>query len=263
VNRPERSPVIVRAHAKLTRSLRIIGTRPDGYHLIDAEMVSLDLHDVVTITPGRTGISAHGPFADGIPLDGSNLVIRALDLVTTDDAHIALDKRIPHGGGLGGGSTDAASVMRWAGFGTTPNELARASALGADIAFCLVGGRAHVRGIGEIIEALSFVERTVTLIIPPLAVSSPAVYRAWDELGGPESDGLNDLEAAALKVEPLLQRWRDAIGDRVGATPTLAGSGATWYVEGEHQDALADLLNEGAKVVVARTVPTEVAAPGE
>jgi len=253
----------MRAHAKLTRSLRITGTRPDGYHLIDAEMVSLDLHDVVTITPDSTGISAHGPFADGIPLDRSNLVIRALELFATDDAHIALDKRIPHGGGLGGGSTDAASVMRWAGFGTTPNELASASTLGADIAFCLVGGRARVRGIGEIVEPLTYVERTVTLIIPPLTVSSPAAYKAWDELGGPASDGLNDLEAAALKVEPLLQRWRDTIGDRVGAAPTLAGSGATWYVEGGHQDALADLLNEGAKVVVARSVPTEIAAPAE
>jgi len=252
----------MRAHAKLTRSLRITGVRADGYHLIDAEMVSLDLHDLVTITPGNTGISAHGPFANGVPLNRSNLAVRALELATSDHAHIALDKQIPHGGGLGGGSTDAATVMRWAGMGTTPHDLARVSELGADIAFCLVGGRARVRGIGEVVEHLPFIERTVTLIIPPLAVSSPAAYNAWDNLGEPSADGLNDLEPAALSVEPQLQRWRDAVGDRVGRAPTLAGSGATWFVDGEHEDALADLLNEGAKVLVARTVPAEVAAPG-
>lgn len=251
----------MRAHAKLTLSLRVTGIRPDGYHLVDAEMVSLDLHDVVTITAGGRGISADGPFAAGIPLDQSNLVASALDLFGSTDAHIALHKLIPHGGGLGGGSTNAATVMRWAGLGTSEADLVRASKLGADIPFCLVGGRARVTGIGEVIVPLPFVERTVTLVMPPLTVSTPAAYQAWDALGGPSSDGLNDLETAALRVEPRLHRWRTAIGDRVGAAPTLAGSGATWFIEGEHQDALADLIDKGAKVVVARTVPNEVAAP--
>ena len=249
----------MRAHAKLTRSLRITGVRADGYHLIDAEMVSLDLHDVLTITPQSSGITATGPFASGVPLDQTNLVSRALDLVGADTAHIAIDKQIPHGGGLGGGSTDAATVMRWGGMNSDPAELARASQLGADIPFCLVGGRAQVRGIGEIIEPLPYVERTFTLVIPPLTVSTPAAYRAWDDLGGPTAHGPNDLEPAALRVEPRLQRWRDAIGSRVGTAPTLAGSGATWFTEGEHQDALTDLVDEGATVVVARTVPNEVA----
>jgi 4-diphosphocytidyl-2-C-methyl-D-erythritol kinase len=131
----------------------------------------------------------------------------------------------------------------------------RASRLGADIPFCLVGGRARVRGIGEIVEPLGFVESTVTLVIPPLAVSTPAAYRAWDDLGGPTADGPNDLEPAALVVEPRLARWRDLIGERTGRSPVLAGSGATWFTEGEHGNALADLVDEGATVVVARTVP--------
>ena len=249
----------MRAHAKLTLGLKITGLRADGYHLIDAEMVSLDLHDVLTITPDGHGITATGPFASGVPLDQSNLALRALDLLEAGDAHIALDKRIPHGGGLGGGSTDAAAVMRWAGASCGEAELARAGELGADIPFCLIGGRARVRGIGEIVEPLPYLERTVTLIIPPLTVSTPAAYRTWDELGGPTADTPNDLEPAALRVEPRLQRWRDAIGSRVGTPPTLAGSGATWFIEGEHQDALTDLVDEGATVVVARTVPSEVA----
>ena len=247
-------PVTIRAHAKLTRSLRITGLRADGYHLIDAEMVSLDLHDTLTIEPGRSGLAATGPFRDGVPLDGSNLVAKALQ-VAGRAARITIDKRIPHGGGLGGGSADAAAVLRWAGHGTSARALETASRLGADIPFCLVGGRARVRGIGEIVEPLDVVESIVTLVIPPLAVSTPAAYRAWDDLGGPTADGPNDLEPAAIVVEPRLARWRDLIGERTGRSPTLAGSGATWFTEGEHGNALADLVDEGATVVVARTVP--------
>ena len=260
-------PVTLRAHAKLTLELRITGVRDDGYHLIDAEMVSLDLHDVITLTPGGSGLTSSGPFSQGIALDERNLVARAIVLAAVGaDVGVHLDKQIPHGGGLGGGSTDAATVMRWCGFTTTPSELERASRLGADIPFCIVGGHARVRGIGEVVEPLAHVDRIVTLVIPPLAVSTPAAYRAWDTLGGPVADGPNDLEPAALVVEPELRRWRDLIGDRTGAAPTLAGSGATWFVEGERANAFADLVDEGARVVVARTVPMEVAtnrdAPG-
>ncbi|HSP28063.1 MAG TPA: hypothetical protein VLN74_05895, partial [Ilumatobacteraceae bacterium] len=102
-------------------------------------------------------------------------------------------------------------------------------------------------------------DRVVTLVIPPLAVSTPAAYRAWDALGGPVADGPNDLEPAALVVEPELRRWRELIGDRAGSEPVLAGSGATWFIEGERANALADLVDEGARVVVARTVPMELA----
>jgi 4-diphosphocytidyl-2-C-methyl-D-erythritol kinase len=259
MNPAANSSVVLRAHAKLTLGLRVVGVRNDGYHLIDAEMVSLDLHDVITITKGPTRLTATGPFATGVPLDHTNLVARALDLVGAH-ADIHIDKRIPHGGGLGGGSTDAATALRWAGFATGAAELDRASRLGADIAFCLVGGRARVTGIGELVEPLAHVDRVVTLVIPPLRVSTPAAYRAWDELGGPTADGPNDLEPAALRVEPALRRWRDRIGDLLGEAPMLAGSGATWFTHGAHTNALAELVDEGAEVVQARTVPMDIAA---
>ncbi|MEX2627693.1 MAG: 4-(cytidine 5'-diphospho)-2-C-methyl-D-erythritol kinase, partial [Ilumatobacteraceae bacterium] len=121
--------------------------------------------------------------------------------------------------------------------------------------FCLVGGRARVRGIGEVLEPLPHRDVTYTLVIPPLSVSTPAAYRAWDELGGPMADGPNDLEPAALRVEPRLATWRDRIGELAGTAPVLAGSGATWFVEGTRDDALAELVDEGAAVVVTRTVP--------
>jgi 4-diphosphocytidyl-2-C-methyl-D-erythritol kinase len=81
------------------------------------------------------------------------------------------------------------------------------------------------------------------------------VYRRWDELGGPAGDTGNDLEPAALAVEPRLRVWRDRIGDAVGERPILAGSGATWFLEGERDNALAPLRDEGAAVIVCRTTP--------
>ena len=233
------------APAKLTLSLRVTGVRADGLHLIDAEMVTLDLADVLTFGPGD-GLVCTGPFAAGVPTDGTNLVARALAAVGRR-AHVVVDKRIPAGGGLGGGSADAAAVLRWAGC----DDLAVAAALGADVPFCLRGGHARVTGIGEQLEPLPPVDLAVTLVVPPLAVGTAAVYRAWDELGGPRAEGPNDLEPAALLVEPRLRDWRDRIAGATGITPVLAGSGATWFVPGAHPDASSRL--PGATVVVARS----------
>jgi 4-diphosphocytidyl-2-C-methyl-D-erythritol kinase len=228
------------APAKLTVSLRVVGVRDDGYHLIDAEMVSIDLADELTFTEG-TGIEVVGA-ADGVPLGDDNLVRRALRAVGRD-AHVRLVKRIPPGAGLGGGSTDAAAVLRWAGC----DDLATGATLGADVPFCTRGGRARVTGIGEGLESLPHVDRTFTLVTPPFGCSTPAVYRQWDALGGPTAaEGANDLEPAALAVEPGLARWRDRLGDATGQTPTLAGSGSTWFVAGAHP---------GEDRVVVRTVP--------
>jgi 4-diphosphocytidyl-2-C-methyl-D-erythritol kinase len=113
-----------------------------------------------------------------------------------------------------------------------------------------------VGGIGEVVEPLAPEPLVVTLVVPPLHVSTPAVYRAWDELGGPTADGPNDLEPAAIAVEPRLAHWRDRIGQLTGTAPTLAGSGATWFVAGERDDALASLRGEGVTVVVARSTPS-------
>jgi 4-diphosphocytidyl-2-C-methyl-D-erythritol kinase len=214
-----------RALAKLTLTLRVVGVRPaDGYHLLDSEMVTVDLADDLEFRDGDGLEIVDGP---AVPDDDTNLVRRALRAVGRS-AHVRLRKRIPMGGGLGGGSADAAAVLRWAGI----SDLRVAARLGADVPFCLVGGRARVGGIGDSVEPLPFERRGFTLMTPPLSVSTPAVYQAWDELGGPSAEGPNDLEPAALKVEPRLAQWRDRLGDVTGQTPFLAGSGSTWFVEG-------------------------------
>jgi 4-diphosphocytidyl-2-C-methyl-D-erythritol kinase len=249
------------APAKLTLTLRVTGVRDDGYHLIDAEMVTLAWADTLTIDPAGHGLSADGPFAAGMPLDERNLVAKALRLVGRDAA-VHLHKAIPHGGGLGGGSADAAAILRWAGHRGTAAELAAAARLGADVPFCLVGGRARVQGIGEIVQPLAFAAIDITLVIPPLACSTVAVYRAWDALGGPlgrDHGTVNDLEPAALEVEPQLVAWRDRITEAAGTRPTLAGSGATWFLRGHHD--LAAALPE-AIVVHTRTDRPQQPADG-
>jgi 4-diphosphocytidyl-2-C-methyl-D-erythritol kinase len=235
----------VRALAKLTLSLRIVGRRDDGYHLLAAEMVTIDLADTLRFATGDD-LTVDGPAARGVPADDTNLVRRALQVVDRTAA-VRVTKRIPAGGGLGGGSADAAAVLRWAGC----DDTAIAARVGADVPFCLVGGRARVTGVGERIEPLPPVDASYTLVIPPLSVSTVAAYRAWDDLGGPTADGPNDLEPAALVVEPRLARWRDRVAEAAGQRPTLAGSGATWFVEGTHPDVVEALPD--ATVAMART----------
>lgn len=232
--------VTLRAPAKLTVSLRMTGVRDDGYHLIDAEMVSLDLADELTFGDGD-GLDVVGPTAAQAGPPADNLVARALRAVGRT-AHVRLDKRIPAGGGLGGGSSDAAAVLRWAGC----DDLAVAAALGADVPFCVRGGRARVTGIGEVLEPLPYVERAFTLVVPPFGCATPAVYARWDALGGPTAEGPNDLEPAALAVEPRLAAWRDRLGEATGEVPVLAGSGSTWFVPGAHA---------GDSFLVVHTVP--------
>ena len=231
---------VLAAPAKLTVSLRVTGIRDDGYHLIDAEMVSLELADELTFSEGSGFEVVEGHHLGAIDPE-DNLVGRAL-LAVGRHARVELRKRIPAGGGLGGGSSNAAAILRWAGC----DNLKIAEALGADVPFCLRGGRARVTGIGEILEPLPFELRTITLAMPPYGCSTPAVYAAWDALGGPIAEGLNDLEPAALVVEPRLAAFRDAFGDATGLTPQLAGSGSTWFVEGAFP---------GEGRIVTRTIP--------
>lgn len=255
------------APAKLTLSLRVTGVRPDGYHELDAEMVALDLHDTLVIEPG-TGLTVEPDLPAGarlgpVPTGPDNLVRKALAAVGRE-SRVRLIKRVPPGAGLGGGSSDAAAVLRWAGC----TDLDVAAGLGADVPFCVVGGRASVHGIGESVAPLPYEERRFVLLLPPFGVNTAAVYRAWDELGPPvgarhSPAGPNDLEVAALTVEPRLAEWRDLFAGVTGARPLLAGSGSTWYLEGTPSDfGLAGTVSLrlgpalGA-VVATRTVPAD------
>ena len=221
----------------------MVGRRDDGYHLLEAEMVSLDLADELEVGEGDRlevvdAVEWTGPGASGggrgpvhrepgglpVPAGPDNLVARALRLAGRT-ARVRLRKRIPAGAGLGGGSSDAAAILRWAGL----DDLTLAATLGADVPFCLRGGRALVRGVGEQLEARPHVEETFVVVSPGFGVSTAAVYRAYDEVGTGEVAGANHLEHAACTVEPRLVRWRALLAEAAGRSPLLAGSGSSWF----------------------------------
>jgi 4-diphosphocytidyl-2-C-methyl-D-erythritol kinase len=249
------STATVLAPAKLTLSLRVTGVRPDGHHLLESEMVTLDLADTLAIeesadgqiapNTGAGGVLSIDPHPDGpwtnrgpdpIPLGPENLVNRAL-VALDRTASVRIVKRVPPGAGLGGGSADAAAILRWAGC----SDLELAAKLGADVPFCVTGGRAMVGGVGEVVAPLPYEERRFTLLLVPFGVDTAAVYRAWDRLaaeGGPTApnESTNDLEAAALMVEPRLGRWKEYLERLAGRQAHLAGSGSTWFVEGSTEE---------------------------
>lgn len=254
------------APAKLTLSLRVLGRRPDGYHELESEMVALDLHDVLVVDPAGTGLEvvAEPGTRSGTLGAQDNIVTRALAAVGRTAA-VRLEKRIPVGGGLGGGSADAAAILRWAGV-EDPSVAAR---LGADVPFCVAGGRALVGGLGERVRPLPFEPRSFVLLVPPFSVDTAAVYRAWDELFADRArnqvrDGpavRNELTAAALVVEPRLAVWGDRLRVASGREPALAGSGSTWWVEGT-PDLLGlgdrrglDVGRDEGRLIPVHTVP--------
>jgi 4-diphosphocytidyl-2-C-methyl-D-erythritol kinase len=247
----------VLAPAKLTVSLWVTGVRHDGYHELDAEMVTLSLADELVFEQGRSGLTVEaedGTRAAALPPAAHNLVTLAL-AASGRTAAVRLTKRIPLGAGLGGGSADAAAVLRWAG----EEDPEMASRLGADVPFCLKGGRARVQGIGDRVTPLAFEARDFLLVLPPFGVDTTAVYRAWDDR--PSLEGPNHLAAAALSAEPRLVAWRDALGDLTGCVPRLAGSGSSWFVEGGPPEAGTEAMPElragrqRGRLVRVRTVP--------
>lgn len=273
---------VLSAPAKLTLSLKVTGVRPDGYHLLDAEMVTVGLADRLLVGTG-TGLTISTEFGTGgsrsaLSTGPDNLVMQALASVDRS-ARVHLVKRIPPGAGLGGGSADAAAILRWSGC----SDLSVAARLGADVPFCVNGGRARVGGIGEVLAPQPFEPRSFVLFLLPFGVDTGAVYRAWDRLHGhgvqvsdtvppggsvpavgqrrPGDSSSNDLEAPALVVEPRLAAWRSYLGELTGRDPRLAGSGSTWFVEGAPDEfglvGTTTLVRgeETALVVPVRTTP--------
>jgi 4-diphosphocytidyl-2-C-methyl-D-erythritol kinase len=217
------------AHAKLTWNLEIVGRRDDGYHELRSEMTTIGLHDVLFVDDTLDYLRVLNPFDVEVAADDSNLVARALHLVQRR-AGVRIEKVIPVGGGLGGGSADAAAILRWAG--GVSNEAA--VTLGGDVPFCQLGGRAIVEGIGERLSPLDFEARNVTLIVPDFGVSTAASYVAYDEMkdDGWTPKGTNHLEEPAGRVEPRLKSTLEWARAQFGPGVQLAGSGSSMFVEG-------------------------------
>src|SRR5690606_9058947 len=156
------------------------GRRADGYHLLDSLVVFLELGDVVTVAPGPLSLRLTGPFADGLAAEPDNLCLRAARLAGREVA-ITLEKNLPVASGIGGGSADAAAVLRALDARPTGVE-----SLGADVPACLAGRPLRMQGLGEILTPLPPLPRLhVLLVNPGRALPTPAVLQALERPGNP------------------------------------------------------------------------------
>ncbi|MCH7498019.1 MAG: 4-(cytidine 5'-diphospho)-2-C-methyl-D-erythritol kinase [Candidatus Marinimicrobia bacterium] len=178
------------ANAKVNLGLHITGRRDDGYHLLHTLYQEISFGDTLTLSEGSSGsvtMRVSGPAAEGVPTGGDNLCVRAARLLqarlrTRRGVHILLQKHIPAGSGLGGGSSDAGAVLRglnryWQA-GLTPAELeALAVELGADVPFFIRGGLQLGAGIGDDLTPLSQqLAYALVLVIPPFSVDTAWAY---------------------------------------------------------------------------------------
>src|ERR1700741_4374426 len=177
----------VRAPAKLNLFLHVTGRRADGYHALETLFVALDFGDTITLALrddgviSRTGAQYGVPAQDDLAVRAASALQRASGCASGVD--ITVVKRIPIGGGLGGGSSDGAAVVpplnRLWNLGTTRVELARiGQALGADVPFFLGAGPALARGIGEQLTPVSIPSLWVAVLVPACAVSTATIFAA-------------------------------------------------------------------------------------
>ena len=269
----------IRTPAKVNLGLRITGRRPDGYHLLESLFVPIDVYDDLEVTqadgPSRTELTLEADPAAALPaaLAGvaagpDNLAVRAAEAFRAETGlsttiRILLRKRIPAGAGLGGGSSDAAAVLRalsdLVGEGAPSGEaLARIGlSLGADVPFFLSPRPALVTGIGERIESLDGLpELSLVLANPGISVATAEVYRltdadpdsltpagagstmrAFSRLQGQTGASptahrdllVNDLAPAAIALCPPIEGLMEALAAKGAEATGLSGSGGTVF----------------------------------
>ena len=216
------------AYAKINLALHVRAREADGYHRIETLFAFCEDGDVLTAVPADVlSLAVTGPFAGALGDPADNLAMKAAHAVG-GNAALTLDKRLPVAAGLGGGSADAAAVLRMFG-----GSMAIAAALGADVPACLLSRTARGEGKGDRIEPveLGLAGMPVLLVNPGIALSTAAVFAAWDgvDLGPLEhwESGRNDLEAPARRLVPeIADMLRALSGARVAR---MSGSGATCF----------------------------------
>jgi len=239
------------APAKINLTLRVLRLRDDGFHEITTRMAPVALCDGVTLEARAAGGIELVCDAPDLPTGAENLAVRAALVFgemrgSPPGLRIRLEKRIPQGAGLGGGSSDAAAVLRGANLlfdaGFSTEELAAAAAtLGSDVPFFLYGSACDCSGRGEIITPLPDFTwpRSVLLLKPPFEAETPHAYRRWKDsapLPGidyspqPVAWGelANDLERPVFEKFPVLARIKTWLREQPGVEAALmSGSGST------------------------------------
>lgn len=238
------------APAKLNLFLHVIGRRDDGYHLLQSVFQLIDLHDTLHFRLRQDHAIVRSTEIDGVAAE-QDLTVRAARLLQTEarargldvtGVEIAIEKRLPMGGGIGGGSSNAATTLialnqLW-GTGLSRAGLMRLGlALGADVSFFLGGGNAFVEGVGEQLTPIQTPERWFVLIHPGVSVPTPLIFQSpeltrdskvvkiadfSDRLPG---FGRNDLQAVAARAFPPVADALDWLSHRADARMTGSGAG--------------------------------------
>jgi len=244
------STLTLKAPAKLNLSLRVLGRRADGFHEIDTLMVKLSgLHDLIEIAPAKSFAFMCDDVT--LPSDEDNLVIKAVRAYEkaagiTCKLAVTLKKNIPHGAGLGGGSSDAAATLsgldQFHDGKLGPARLHELAAmLGSDVPFFLTPGAARCTGRGEILAPASAPPLRILIVKPPFGVSTPDAYARWaDSRALPgiryaprELDGLtlvNDLERPVFGKHLFLAELKEWLLERrETAAALLCGSGSAMF----------------------------------
>jgi 4-diphosphocytidyl-2-C-methyl-D-erythritol kinase len=217
------------AYAKLNLALHVRAREPDGYHRIETIFAFCEEGDIVTATEAEVlSLNVTGRFAGALGNPADNLVWKAASALGRTVA-LTLDKRLPVAAGVGGGSADAAAVLRMLGGGA-----AVAAALGADVPACLLSRTARGAGKGDAIKPIEIdglAGTPVLLVNPGLPLSTADVFRAWDGIDrgplGAWEEGRNDLEPPARALVPEIGAVLAALaGARIAR---MSGSGATCF----------------------------------
>lgn len=274
--------MIIDARAKINWSLDIIGQRPDGYHLMDMLMQTVTLSDRITITPAEEITLTTG----GWPLlspDERHLALRAARAIQaytgyTGGAAIHVEKRIPVGAGMGGGSSDAAAVLKGLNYlwktGLTQQQLEEIGlTLGADVPFCLRGGLTRTTGIGEVMQPLPYRKDWELVVIQPCrGLSTGEVFTAYHEqesIPRPDTDSaqraLAEGDAALLArslgnvLQGVSEEKRPEIGEAIHAlkeqgafVSLMTGSGSAVFGVFENR-AAADAARNALRLRWRRT----------
>jgi 4-diphosphocytidyl-2-C-methyl-D-erythritol kinase len=284
--------VRLRSFAKVNLGLEVLGLRDDGYHELRTLFQTIDLHDDIVLRPRSRGVVVRCDHPL-VPTDGANLAARAAEALrahgrVTSGVEIEIRKRIPVGGGLGGGSSNAAAVLlgldRLWKLGLGPDGLHRlARRLGADVPYFLLGGTALGVSRGDEVYPLRRQVRAHAVVVNPgVHVSTARVFARVDarltprlnsnsifyfvsrELEGAGAFRLlvNDLEEAALEEAPSLReqarRIRAVLLEEGACLAALSGSGASYFglFEGARpaERARASLAARGFQALAARTL---------
>ncbi len=264
------------APAKLNLFLHVTGRRPDGYHTLESLFVLIARGDAISLAVRDDGAIVRTNGLRAVAVD-DDLTVRAARMLqrhcgTGLGVSIGLDKRLPMGSGLGGGSSDAGTVLlglnRLWGLGLSRNELMHlALELGADVPFFVFGQPAFARGIGEELQATTFPTTWFTVITPSIEVRTEAIFSATELTRNSESAkmavfsegyGRNDLFPVAAARFPEIVRCLDALAqESPGSGARMTGSGACVFAAFAAEDAAQQALSrmpDGITGFVARSL---------